>query len=240
MMPANLEENFPPWKPLSLTVCQSELRLSTSHKPGRSLGRETLSWRAAKITLACGHGCEAVFIVNWCRRAQPTMGGALPWRVGLNYLREVTEQATKLSRFVPASVPADGLENVRWNEYFPPQVPFMLASCLVRPQTAPGHHVSWRQAGSVIAPVLGGVATAQSCDEAVRWDLGFQGSSFPTTCWRSLRRHQGKMIVSPLLASIDCSFGHQPTFGKTFVRSSIIPRCCAPNSHEKYSSHLFW
>lgn len=89
----------------------------------RYLGGETLSWRTAKITLACGHGCEAVLIVNWCRRAQPTVGGATPWQVSLNYLREVTEQATKFSSFVPASVPADGLENVSWNEHLPPQVP---------------------------------------------------------------------------------------------------------------------
>lgn len=59
-------------------VCPGWL-LQSTYTAHNHLRREP-SWGVAYITLACGHVCEELFLIlNWYRRAQPSVGGAIPW-----------------------------------------------------------------------------------------------------------------------------------------------------------------
>lgn len=59
-------------------------------------GKRNQNWRITSIQLASGHVYGDIFlIVNWCRRAHPTLCGSVPGQLGLGCLRKAAEKARR-------------------------------------------------------------------------------------------------------------------------------------------------
>lgn len=90
--------------PLSLVSCLCGLKSFLSCSSWEKLeSAPTVSSTQSRVTwggnLHCSdqicpraHLWDSVLVVNWCRKAQPTMGGTFPWAGGLEMCRKPTVQ----------------------------------------------------------------------------------------------------------------------------------------------------